>query len=88
MEHIRIVEEAQEGLKKIESAILSLLANSQVGLTNSAIATELSLRTSGINGQKNYLTWSILQEMVRREVLTMEPSPQRKREIIYLVKEK
>ena len=87
MDTSKIVESAQEGLKKIEAAILMLLDGSPVGLTNSVIATELGLRTSGLKGQKNYLTWSILQEMVRRKVLAVEPGPQRKREKLYSVKQ-
>ena len=85
-ENGKYVADAQDGLKRIENAILGLLSDVPDGLTNSTIAAELGLKTSGIKGQKNYLTWSILQEMVRSEILSLQASPRRRREILYTIK--
>lgn len=51
---------AQEGLRHIEDAILSLLESNQDGLRNAQIADLLGLRSSIRDGQRNYLTYSVL----------------------------
>ena len=51
---------AQEGLRHIENAILSLLESNPDGLRNFQIADLLGLRSSIRDGQRNYLTYSVL----------------------------
>jgi hypothetical protein len=57
---------AQEGLRLIESAILMLLEAHPAGLRNSQIADLLSLRSSIRDGQRNYLTYSVLGGLMAR----------------------
>ena len=55
---------AATGLAQIKTAILLYLEQHPDGAKNSAVATDLGLR-SGLKGlHKNYLTWSILDLMV------------------------
>jgi hypothetical protein len=51
---------AQEGLRHIEQAILMLLEAHPDGQRNSQIADLLGLRSSIRDGQRNYLTYSVL----------------------------
>ncbi len=55
---------AQEGLRHIESAIAMLLESHPAGLRNSQIADLLGLRSSIRDGQRNYLTYSVLGGMM------------------------
>ena len=57
---------AQEGLRHIESAILMLLEAHLAGLRNSQIADLLGLRSSIRDGQRNYLTYSVLGGLMAR----------------------
>ena len=57
---------AQEGLRRIESAILMLLDAHPSGLRNSQIADALGLRSSIRDGQRNYLTYSVLGGLMAR----------------------
>ena len=57
---------AQEGLRHIESAILMLLEAHPAGLRNSQIADLLGLRSSIRDGQRNYLTYSVLGGLMAR----------------------
>ena len=57
---------AQEGLRHIESAILMLLDSHPAGLRNSQIADMLGLRSSIRDGQRNYLTYSVLGGLMAR----------------------
>ena len=57
---------AQEGLRHIEQAILMLLEANPQGLRNSQIADVLGLRSSIRNGQRNYLTYSVLGGLMAR----------------------
>ncbi|MDE2785802.1 MAG: hypothetical protein OXL37_03990 [Chloroflexota bacterium] len=50
---------AQEGLRHIEDAILMVLDSHPDGLRNSQIADLLGLRSSILDGQRNYLTYSV-----------------------------
>jgi hypothetical protein len=75
---------AQHGLQQIEEAIFMLLEPYPEGLNNVEIAKELGLETGGAR-QKNYLTWSILQEMVTRKTISIIPKPGRKRQVFYAV---
>ena len=57
---------AQEGLRHIEQAILMLLESHPDGLRNSQIADLLGLRSSIRDGQRNYLTYSVLGGLMAR----------------------
>ena len=57
---------AQEGLRHIESAILMLLEAHPDGLRNAQIADALGLRSSIRDGQRNYLTYSVLGGLMAR----------------------
>lgn len=57
---------AQEGLRHIERAILMLLESHPAGLRNSQIADLLGLRSSIRDGQRNYLTYSVLGGLMAR----------------------
>ena len=57
---------AQEGLRHIENAILMLLEAHPVGLRTSQIADLLGLRSSIRDGQRNYLTYSVLGGLMAR----------------------
>ena len=57
---------AQEGLRHIERAILMLLEAHPAGLRNSQIADLLGLRSSIRDGQRNYLTYSVLGGLMAR----------------------
>ncbi len=76
-------EKAQLGLRQIEEAIIALLRAVPEGRSNAEIARELGLETGGTRGQKNYLTWSILQEMIARKMVSAIPKPDRKSGIVY-----
>jgi hypothetical protein len=66
MEITTEVEEAQEGLRRIEAAILRLLARNPQGLRNSEIAEKLELRSHFNGKQKDYLTYSVLGGLLSR----------------------
>ena len=51
---------AQKGLQIIEDAIVRLLEHNPRGLRNVDIARSLKLE-----GDKNYLTWEVLQILIR-----------------------
>ena len=57
---------AQEGMRHIEQAILMLLEAHPDGLRNSQIADLLGLRSSIRDGQRNYLTYSVLGGLMAR----------------------
>jgi hypothetical protein len=71
----RHFEKAQFGRAQIEEAILELLQTKLEGLSNAEVATHLGLETGATSGQKNYLTWSILQGMVQRQLLATSAKP-------------
>jgi hypothetical protein len=52
-----------QGLRTIKDSILDLLAKYPEGLTNVEIATMLGLE-SNRGGHRNFLTWSILGQMM------------------------
>ncbi len=55
---------AQVGLHQIQEAILLLLADNPQGLRNSQIADLLGLRSSSHGNQRNYLTYSVLGNLI------------------------
>ena len=55
---------AQEGLRQIEEAIIRLLTVNPQGLRNVDIADSLGLRSSSRGNQRNYLTYSVLGNLI------------------------
>ena len=55
---------AQDGLQRVEDAILELLHRNPQGLRNIQIANMLGLRSEARGGQKNYLTYSVLGRLL------------------------
>jgi hypothetical protein len=52
--------QAREGLSLLKTAILSILAQNEKGLTNAEIADRLDIRSDYKGSQKDYLSWSVL----------------------------
>lgn len=63
---------AQEGLRHIEQAILMLLEANPQGLRNSQVADNLGLRSSIRDGQRNYLTYSVLGGLMARGTVVQD----------------
>lgn len=63
---------AQEGLRHIEDAILMLLDAHPQGLRNAQIADALGLRSSIRDGQRNYLTYSVLGGLMARGAVAQD----------------
>lgn len=61
---------AHQGLSLLKDAIVDLVASSPDGLTNRDVAQALSLHSSYGKGAKDYLTWSILGELVKEGRVT------------------
>ena len=81
--HLTLSSLAQSGFHNIQKAILELLGENPQGLGNSEIADILGLKT-GLDGrQKDYLTWSILQDLVHQKILIRTARPNSKRQLIY-----
>ncbi|MDI5876537.1 hypothetical protein [Shewanella xiamenensis] len=58
---------AEVGLELIENAILDFIRPFEQGVSNAQIAEELGLH-SDIDGEhRNYLTWSILGNLVKKK---------------------
>ena len=57
---------AQDGLQKIENAILELLECNPEGLSNVEIADLLDLRSDFRGGSRNYLTYSVIGGLLRQ----------------------
>ncbi len=55
---------ALSGLRLIQEAILELLSQNPQGLRNADIARLLDLRSDFRGGQKDYLTYSVLGELL------------------------
>ena len=51
---------AQDGLQRVENAVLELLHRNPQGLRNIQIANMLGLRSEARGDQRNYLTYSVL----------------------------
>ena len=66
---------AQEGLCHIGHAILMLPAPRPAGLRNSQIAVLLGLRSSIRDGQRNYLTYSVLGGLMARGEVVQNRQP-------------
>ena len=63
---------AQEGLRHVEDAILMLLEAHPQGLRNAQIADALGLRSSIRDGQRNYLTYSVLGGLMARGAVAQD----------------
>jgi hypothetical protein len=57
---------AQDGLKRIEDAIVRVIEKHPQGLRNYEIAEELGLRSDFQGKQKDYLTYSVLGGLLRK----------------------
>ena len=81
--------QAQEGLQFIEAAILQLLGERAYGLTNNEISVELGLESDQGGKQKNYLAWSVLGILMKKNKVSrtshQRPGENAKREIYKLV---
>jgi hypothetical protein len=60
-----IYDKAQQGLGLIEDSIIELLSHNTEGLTNAEIVEFLGLQSEHQGRQKNYLTFSILGNMMK-----------------------
>jgi len=65
---------AISGNKQIETAILESLKNYPYGLSNQEIVDKLSLSSSHDGGQKNYLTYSILGNLMESGLVLKDKS--------------
>jgi hypothetical protein len=62
-------EQAQSGLSAIEGAITQLLRAYPDGLTNGEITKELALESDQNGKQQNYLSWSVLGRMMKKNLV-------------------
>jgi hypothetical protein len=76
---------AQQGLNLIIDSILNVLTKNPLGLSNVEIARILGLETGKNGNQKNYLTWSILQELLARNQVALTPNPKHKTASLYVL---
>jgi hypothetical protein len=60
-----IQKQAQSGLRQLEGAILELLSQHPVGLTNAEIARTLGIETGEPGEHRNMLSWSIIGRLIR-----------------------
>ena len=63
---------AQSGLHQIEEALLKLLEVNPQGLRNIEIADSLGLHSSSQGKQRNYLTYSILGNLIEHGKVVKE----------------
>jgi hypothetical protein len=64
-----IVINSHQGLKILYECILELLKLYPNGLTNSEIAEKLKLKSSHKNAQYDYLTYSLLGNLMKEELI-------------------
>lgn len=69
MDIVFLKNQAQLGLKIIENTILELLRQSPEGLTNTEISRKLSLESSQGGNQNNYLVYSILGNLMNKNLV-------------------
>ena len=60
-----VQEQACDGLRQIEDAILAVLKQHPDGLTNAGIAKTLGIETGESGEHRNMLSWSIIGRLVR-----------------------
>lgn len=60
-----IYDKAQQGLRLIEDSIIELLSYNIEGLTNAEIVEYLGLQSEHQARQKNYLTYSVLGNLMK-----------------------
>ena len=63
-------DKAQKGLSLIKDAIIDLLRRYPKGLNNSQIAEELKIKSNYGSGHQDYLSWSILGELLNDKIIT------------------
>lgn len=62
-------EMATKGLNLIERAVLEFISISSSGASNAEIAKELNLESDIDGKHKNYLTWSVLGNLVNKGLI-------------------
>ena len=63
------IERAQLGLQLIKDSIILLVENNSHGITNSDCSLYLGLQSENNGNQQNYLTYSILGELLKERIL-------------------
>lgn len=71
---IELQEMARVGMNQIETSIIELLKRNPTGLSNQDIANELGLQSSHEGNQKNYLTYSILGNLMEAGLVFKDKS--------------
>lgn len=64
-----LYKKAQRGLELIENSIKDLLSYKIEGLSNSEIARALGLESSHENKQKDYLTYSVIGNLMEKGII-------------------
>lgn len=77
MDHPRRL--AQEGVARIEQAILELLSSAPCGLGNADITKRLGLESDQKGTQRNYLSWSVLGRMMKAGTVVQVAAPEGRR---------
>ncbi|NLK45053.1 MAG: hypothetical protein GX297_00095 [Treponema sp.] len=76
---------AKKGLSEIENAIIELLKIHPNGLTNTEIANILGLSSIHEGGQKDYLTYSVLGNLMDRSVIIKDRSGNRPKYLLTII---
>ena len=71
---IELQEMARVGMNQIETSIIELLKRNPTGLSNQDIDNELGLQSSHEGNQKNYLTYSILGNLMEAGLVFKDKS--------------
>lgn len=69
-----VYDKAQEGLKLIYESILEILEINPEGLGNSQIAEVLGLESSHNGNSKNFLTYSVLGNLMKQDKVSKSGS--------------
>lgn len=72
MNILEIKELAKKGNALLEEAIINLLKKHPEGLSNSEIARELNLESSHEGSQSNYLTYSVLGNLMKQGLVSKQ----------------
>ena len=61
---------AENGKNQIKKAVIALLEQKKpLGLKNAEISRQLGLRCDDQDGQRNWITWTVLRELVTEKVV-------------------
>ena len=61
--------QAAKGREQIEKAIKALLEAEPGGLKNADVSRRLGLRCDSQDGQRNWITWTVLRDLVTQKVV-------------------